>query len=103
MSLDSGIELAVLFTVSQRHSPNGLPPCRRISDYRKRILYFYLCERSWGKYLTSNNPCFGRGGDVEASRQLCEQAQSCFSFVDQEGLADATADVYAAVRGGWGV
>lgn len=36
---------------------------------------------------------------MEASRQLCEQAQSCFSFVDREGLADATADVYAAVRG----
>lgn len=41
---------------------------------------------------------------MEASRQLCEQAQSCFSFVDREGFADSTADVYAAVRatgGGW--
>lgn len=36
---------------------------------------------------------------MEASRQLCEQAQICFSFVDRDGLADATADVYAAVRG----
>ena len=36
---------------------------------------------------------------MEASRQLCEQAQACFSFVDREGLAEATADVYAAVRG----
>lgn len=35
---------------------------------------------------------------MEASRTLCEQAQSCFSFVDREALADATADVYAAVR-----
>ncbi|CAM9356030.1 unnamed protein product [Ectocarpus sp. 4 AP-2014] len=39
-----------------------------------------------------------RGGDVEASRTLCEQAQSCFSFVDREALADATADVYAAIH-----
>lgn len=39
-----------------------------------------------------------RERDVEASTKLCEQAQSCFSFVDREGLADATADVYAAVR-----
>lgn len=42
--------------------------------------------------------CVPRDGDVEASRKLCEQAQSCFSFVDREGMADATADVYAAVR-----
>ena len=35
---------------------------------------------------------------MDASRKLCEQAQSCFSFVDREGLVDATADVYAAVR-----
>ncbi|CAM9432817.1 unnamed protein product [Ectocarpus fasciculatus] len=39
-----------------------------------------------------------RGGDVELSRTLCEQAQSCFSFVDRETLADATADVYAAIH-----
>ncbi|CAM9347008.1 unnamed protein product [Ectocarpus sp. 12 AP-2014] len=39
-----------------------------------------------------------RGGDVEASITLCEQAQSCFSFVDREVLADATADVYAAIH-----
>lgn len=34
---------------------------------------------------------------MEASSKLCEEAQSCFSFVDQEGLVDATADVCAAV------
>ncbi|CAN0234177.1 unnamed protein product, partial [Scytosiphon promiscuus] len=39
-----------------------------------------------------------RDGDVDASRKLCEQAQSCFSFVDREGLVDATADVYAAIH-----
>lgn len=39
-----------------------------------------------------------RERDVGGSSKLCEQAQSCFSFVDREGLADATADVYAAVR-----
>ncbi|CAM9656995.1 unnamed protein product [Pylaiella littoralis] len=39
-----------------------------------------------------------RERDVGGSSKLCEQAQSCFSFVDREGLADATADVYAAIH-----
>lgn len=39
-----------------------------------------------------------RQGDVATSTTLCRQAQGCFFFVDLERLADATADVEAAVR-----
>lgn len=48
--------------------------------------------------LLVSHTTYYRDRDVTTSTRLCRQAQSCFLFVDRERLADATADVEAAVR-----